>query len=192
MSAQFAILSPCQKRWSDLCGDGRKRFCDECQTYVHVLDEYSLQEFQDLKRESRERVCGYLVGESHPGPRSRRAILLGAVLTAISPLLAQSGRVLIRVTDATGAMVPGAQVSLLGENGKPLRSLQTDERGETVFNDLPIGNSQLRVYCLGFKRLPLTVTVRSSDEVRVAAKLEIATMGGAVTRRPHRWWQILR
>lgn len=207
MSARFAILNPCAKRWTDLSGEGRKRFCDECQTDVHALDQYSVEEFAELKRKS-GRVCGFLAAEPLPEPRSRRAILIGAFLTAISPLMAQSGRVRIRVTDVTGAAIPGAEASLLGGDEKPTRTVKADEAGEIVLTDLPIGDSRLSVKHAGFKNLPLTVTVRNGDEVSVNVKLEVSDsrMGGAVEARvtappapvaqpslpKRRWWQIFR
>jgi len=179
VSARFAILDPCQKRWTDLSGDGRKRFCDECQTDVHALDQYSIEEFAEFKRKS-GRVCGLLASESVPQPRSRQAILIGAFFTAISPLLAQSGRVRIHVTDVTGAAVPQAEATLLGADGEPPRTVKANEVGEIVLTDLPIGGSRLRVQCTGFNYLPLTVTVRNS--VRVPHQ----------GRPKRRWWQIFR
>jgi len=179
VSARFAILNPCQKRWTDLSGDGRKRFCGECQTDVHALDQYSIEEFAELKRKS-GRVCGFLGGESLPEPRSRRAILIGVFFTAISPLMAQSGRVRIRVTDASGTVIPQAQASLIGGDGKPTLTVSANEVGEIVLTDLPIGESRLRVSRPGFKSLALTLTVQNSDELKVDAKLEVGAVGGAV------------
>jgi hypothetical protein len=194
VDGRFTILNPCSKRWSDLGGDGRKRFCDECKTYVHAVDQYTSQEFDDLRRESLGRVCGFLGRESVPEPRSRRAVLAGALLTAISPLMAQSGRVRIRVTDPAGAVIPGAEVSLLGPDDKPTRTEQSNEEGEVIFTDLSIGDSRLVVKRLGFRDLALTATVRNSEEVRVDAKLEVAVMGEflrIVPPRPKRhWWHI--
>lgn len=159
----------------------------------HTLDQYSTEEFQELKRKS-GRVCGFLAGESLPEPRSRRAILIGAFLTAISPLMAQSGRVRIRVTDVTGAVVPGAVAFLLGEDGKPTRTAYADEAGEIEFSELPMGDSRFNARRRGFKDLPLTVTVRNGDEMKVEAQLEVGSMGGAATALPpkHHWWQIFR
>lgn len=184
MSERFAILNPCAKRWTDLSGDGRKRFCDECQTYVHALDQYSVEEFVELKRKS-GRVCGFLAGESLPEPRSRRAILIGAFLTAISPLMAQSGRVRIRVTDVTGGVIPRAQIALLGPDDKPLRTEQADEMGELVWTDLPFGESSISVTSVGFATRRLIVTVRNAEEMKVDAKLNVGTMGGAVSVEVH-------
>ena len=192
VSERFAILNPCQKRWSDLSGDGRKRFCDECQTYVHALDQYSSIEFDDLRKESPGRICGLITGESIPQHRSRRAVLVGALLTAVSPLMAQSGRVRIRVTDVTGAIIPNATASLLGEDGSPSRNAESNEAGEIILVDLPIGDLRLTVSSPNFIRLPLTVTVRNSQEVRVDAKLEVGTMVGEVVaiKPKRRWWHI--
>ena len=193
MSARFAILNPCAKRWSDLSGEGRKRFCDECQTYVHALDQYSVEEFAELKRKS-GRVCGFLPADSLPVPRSRRAILIGTFFTAISPLMAQSGRVRIRVIDATGAVIPLAFISLLGKGAHATRIVYANEDGEVYFTNLPMGDSRFIVARPGFKILPLTVTVRNTDEVEVQAQLEVAFFTGEiVTLRPKRhWWQIFR
>jgi Carboxypeptidase regulatory-like domain len=186
VSGRFTILNPCTKRWSDLNGDVRKRFCDECQTYVHDLDLYSSREIEDLRRNSSRRVCGLLTGESIPEPRSRRAVLVGALLTAVSPLMAQSGRVRIHVTDSTGAIIPNAAAALPGENGSPLRTAKSNEAGEIIFVDLPIGDLRLTVSAPGFNRLPLTVTSRTSHEVKVDAKLQVYFMGEVVLIKPKR------
>jgi len=141
-------------------------------------------------RESSGRLCGYVAGESLPQPRSRRTVLVGALLTVISPLMAQSGRVRIRVTDPTGAVIPGAEASLFGTDNQPKLIMKADDLGEIVLTDLPIGDSRVIVSCRGFSSLPLTVTVRNSDEVKVEARLVLGTMGTMVKveRKRKRWW----
>jgi len=94
--------------------------------------------------------------------------------------MAQSGRVRIRVTDASGTVIPQAQASLIGGDGKPTLTVSANEVGEIVLTDLPIGESRLRVSRPGFKSLALTLTVQNSDELKVDAKLEVGAMGGAV------------
>ena len=114
-------------------------------------------------------------------------------MTAVSPLIAQSGSVRIRVTGATGTpVIPGAKVSLLGEDGKPLQSIETDEMGETVFTNLPIGDSRFVVSRPAFMNRPLTVTVRNSDEVRADAQLEVTPPDFGPVHPKRRWWQIFR
>jgi hypothetical protein len=105
-------------------------------------------------------------------------VLAGALLTAISPLMAQSGRVRIRVTDATGGKIPGAEASLLG-NGDKLTVGRADAAGEIVLTGLPIGESRITLSHPGFKSLPLVVTIGNSDELNVDAKMEVGpfTMG---------------
>jgi hypothetical protein len=181
VASRLAILNPCSKRWTDLSGEGRERFCPDCQTHVHALEQCSSEEIEALRRESPDRLCGYLGGESLPQPRSRRVVLVGALLTAISPLMAQSGRVRIRVTDPAGEVIPGAEAFLLGPDGRPQLTKQADDLGEIVLTDLPIGDSRVNVSCQGFASLPLTVTVRNGDEVKVEARLALGVVGEVVT-----------
>jgi hypothetical protein len=181
MRGHFAILHPCPKKWADLEGQGRARFCSVCQTHVHAIAGYSANEWNQLWRESNGHVCGLLCGESSSPARSRRAILLGALLTAVSPLWAQIGRVRLRVIDMTGAVVPHANISLLGTNDRPIRTATADERGEVLWTDLSLGDSRFLVEVPGFKLRRLTVTVRDANETQVEAVLEIGTIGETVS-----------
>jgi uncharacterized surface anchored protein len=94
--------------------------------------------------------------------------------------MAQTGRVRIRVTDVTGAVIPGAVVSLLGPDDKSVRTAQADEVGEIVFTGLPFGDCRFTVVAPGFKTRPLTITIRSGDELKIEAALEVGSMGGGV------------
>lgn len=90
-------------------------------------------------------MCGYLPEESLPQTRSRRAVLMGALLTAISPLMAQSGRVRIRVTDAMGTVVPQAEASLSSSGDEPIFTARADEAGEIVLTGLSMGDARIKV-----------------------------------------------
>jgi hypothetical protein len=100
--------------------------------------------------------------------------------------MAQTGRVRIQVTDVTGAVIPGAVALLLGRDDESVRIAQADAVGEVVFTDLPFGDSRFRIAAPGFKKRPLTVTIRNGDEVKIEAELEIgpSTMGGAIEASP--------
>jgi hypothetical protein len=178
VSSRFTIATPCPKKWTDLQGEGRERYCDVCRKSVRALDQYSQAELDQVWRESDGHVCGLLTEESAPEHRTRRAVMVGALLTAISPLMAQTGRVRIRVTDATGAVVPGAVGSLLGTDDKSKKT--ANEAGEIVFTDLPFGDCRFTVAMPGFKNRSMTTTIRNGDEVKIEAVLEIGSMGGAV------------
>jgi hypothetical protein len=177
VTSRFAIVNPCPRRWADLRGDGRQRHCDFCRTSVHAVEQYSSEEWAQVWRESDGRVCGLLSGESPPEPRSRRAVLVGALLTAISPLMAQTGRVRIRVTDATGAVVTTAEASLVGADDKPTRTAQANGAGEIALMDLPFGDCRFAVVAPGFKKRPLTITIRNGDEVKIETALEVGSVG---------------
>ena len=105
--------------------------------------------------------------------RSRRAILVGALLTAVTPLWAQTGRVRIRVIDPLGSVVPMATVSLLGTFDQPIGTEVANDAGESVWTDLPLGFSRLRVIVPGFKSRLLTVTVTKGEEQLLDARLEL-------------------
>ncbi|MDP8982384.1 MAG: carboxypeptidase-like regulatory domain-containing protein [Acidobacteriota bacterium] len=196
MSSRFSIATPCPKKWTELQGEGRERYCDVCRKSVRALDQYSQAELDQVWRESDGHVCGLLSEESPPEHRTRRAVMVGALLTAISPLMAQMGRVRIRVTDVTEAVLPGAVVSLLGSDDKVMRTAQTDGVGEIVLTDLPMGDSRFTIAAPGFKTRALTVTIRNGDEVKIEAVLDVGptNMGVIVEEVPvkpkRRPWRI--
>jgi len=189
---RFSITKPCAKRWSDLPGDEQKRFCPDCQIHVHALEQLSPQQIESLRQESAGHLCGYLVGEPLVQPRSRRAVLVGAILTAISPLMAQSGRVRIRVMDETGALIPNAEVSLLGPDQKPVFTTRANESGEAVLTGLPIGDSRVSVSVRGFMTLVRIVTIQGTEELTVDATLKLGQMGDVaqVAPKKRRRWLI--
>lgn len=152
-----------------------------------------------LWRESQGTVCGYLQEESPAEPHSRRTILLGGLLSAVSPLFAQTGSVRIRVTDERGSVIANAQVHILNHVDE---SKWTNDEGETVWTNLPIGNNQFSISSLGFKSKPVTVLIKSDSELKIETKLEIGSIGTIISIEPdrsepkqqfkkpkrHRWW----
>lgn len=42
------IKAPCPKKWDELDGDAKRRFCSECQLHVHNLSEMSARERSDF------------------------------------------------------------------------------------------------------------------------------------------------
>jgi uncharacterized surface anchored protein len=98
--------------------------------------------------------------------------------------MAQSGRVRIRVTDATGAVIPVAQASLLGRDDKPIRTAHANEVGEILFADLPLGDCRFTVNAQGFQTQRSTTTLRNGDEVKIEVVLMIVVMGEVVPVKP--------
>jgi hypothetical protein len=78
------------------------------------------------------------------------------------------------VTDATGAPVAGAQVTVRNEQNGATQTTTTDARGIYQFYNVPMGNSALFVDSPGFKRFDLSnffIGVGRSNEID--AKLEV-------------------
>src|ERR1700732_3179010 len=95
-------------------------------------------------------------------------VMLASCLLSAA-LLAQSGEVSLRgqVTDQSGAVVPGATVTIIGPSGA-MREVQTDPSdGRYVFRDLPPGTYTLQIHVKGFADLEKTgvVIVRGQPQV---------------------------
>ena len=141
---------------------------------------------------------------------SRWLVLLVAIsLFLLLPVNADAqeatGKIVGTVTDQSGALVPGAKVSVTGVTTKINRDTVTDEEGSFQVLSLPIGNYQVTVEREGFKkavgeeqkllinqslRLDFSLEVGSTSEtVTVAAQsggVETInpTLGQSVTSRP--------
>ena len=118
-------------------------------------------------------------------PCSRRwtdlpgAVMAAVLLTTISPLMAQDGRVRVAVMDATGAGVNGAEVRI-GE-----RRLKADALGVVSFVGLPVGRIEVVAASPGFKNWRGTFNVLNGAELKVGARLEMGEVGGGATIEPH-------
>lgn len=173
MNERYIIPNPCSKqKWAEMEGNGRARRCRECDTLVHNIEAYSEAEWERLWRESGGKVCGMLGGESPREVRSRRAVLAGALLTAISPLMAQDKRLEFVVQDPFGAVLVNATVELFDKQGIVLRKVQTNERGEAVWTNLPAGDSMFRFVATGFTSKTIAVTLVGAEEKHVEVKLQ--------------------
>ena len=95
---QVTVESPCPKRWHDLEGGDRRRFCDECALHVVNLAALTRAEGQALldERAGDERVCvsttrradGSLVTADRAGRWRGLARMAASVLFGLFPLLA--------------------------------------------------------------------------------------------------------
>src|SRR5437773_3067269 len=78
------------------------------------------------------------------------------------------------VTDATGAVVIGATVTVKNEGTNFERTMVTDEKGDYRIAGLEVGNYQVSVTAPGFKTFVRTrVDLNSSQIKRVDATLEV-------------------
>ncbi|WP_265594675.1 hypothetical protein [Haloferula sp. BvORR071] len=51
------IASPCPKKWTDMSGDAKRRFCEHCQLHVHNLSAMSVRERDQFVAESGGHAC---------------------------------------------------------------------------------------------------------------------------------------
>lgn len=96
--------------------------------------------------------------------------VIAAIALCVSVALAQAvnGTLLGTITDATGAAVPGAKVTITETNTSVSRSSQTNDSGNYVFPDVPPGLYTVSVELQGFKRSSrpgVELTINSSPRV---------------------------
>ena len=92
-----------------------------------------------------------------------------ALLMAALPLLSQDprGTVLGRVSDATGALVPNAEIRILNENTGVSSSARTNNSGNFVLPYLLSGTYTISCEMTGFKKW-----VRPGVQVRIQDSVE--------------------
>lgn len=73
-----------------------------------------------------------------------------------------------RVTDPTGAVIPGAVVRLTQTDTKRIVEARSNDQGEFVLNGLPIGRCVLSVDATGFKRYELSgIELQVGDNIQI-------------------------
>jgi carboxypeptidase family protein len=78
------------------------------------------------------------------------------------------------VTDASGAVVPGATVTLTNIGTNISQTAPTNSSGDYVFNLLQVGSYSIKVESKGFKTFSApNVTLAAGDRARVDAKMEV-------------------
>jgi hypothetical protein len=85
------------------------------------------------------------------------------------------------VTDATGASLPHATVTLTNLGTKEVRTAQTTDAGDYTFTQLGPGTYSIQVSQSGFKSFVIpNIALSASDRARENAKLEVGTEGQTV------------
>jgi hypothetical protein len=122
----------------------------------------------------------------HPRAASRFTTILQCIALAVvgfalcRPVLSQSntGRILGTVSDATGAWVAGATVTITDVERGTTRGLTTDNAGEYVAPDLLPGTYKVRIEAHGFKT---SERVGVGIEVAKDAQIDFALQPGQAT-----------
>ena len=111
--------------------------------------------------------------------------LLAAVLTAAAPVCrAQAvtgAQVSGQVTDASGAGIPEAQVTMTQSETQFARTAKTDAQGSYTLPNLPVGPYILTVSASGFKRLERKdIIVQVGNNIQINTRLEIGAVSESV------------
>ncbi|HEU0120232.1 MAG TPA: carboxypeptidase-like regulatory domain-containing protein [Bryobacteraceae bacterium] len=176
----------CPKDLAAMPGDEKKRFCADCSHYVYARSAYTDAEWAALF--DGQRVCGSWWGATDAPTRTRRSVLAGSLLTTISPLLAETATLRLRIVDATGNAVPGATATATCANGTPkTRSAGTD--GEAVFSGMAYGDCVIQVTQPGFRMVRQTLILTGQQDLLVRLEVGEITMGIVIppTPKKRRW-----
>jgi len=102
--------------------------------------------------------------------RAAGRFLLGCSLAAVLavPLFAQStfGTILGTVHDASGALVAGAQLTLLNTGTNAARTGATDNNGDYAFRNIDVGAYQITITASGFQTQTLPAVALTARETR--------------------------
>jgi hypothetical protein len=113
-----------------------------------------------------------------------------AILTLLVVLLPATARaqqsvsadILGTVTDQSGAVIPGAQITVKNVGTGVTSTAKSDDRGEYLVQFLIIGTYEVTVDAKGFKKyLAKDITLTAGDRARVDAKMTLGAASETVT-----------
>src|SRR4051794_21670175 len=111
-------------------------------------------------------------------------LLIGLAPAAATPAFGQAvtGTIIGRVTDTSGAVVPGVTVTLTNTGTNLTRVVTTDSDGEYVAPSLPTGVYAIAAEISGFKGVTVSnVELGVDQRVRIDVKLEVGALTESVT-----------
>ena len=106
------------------------------------------------------------------------AVLMCALLLCVSGVRSQQNTadILGTVTDISGAVVPGATVTLTNTGTNVSQTTQSSGTGDYTFTLVQVGNYSIKVQAAGFKTyLAPSLSVSAGDRARMDAKMEVGT-----------------
>jgi len=105
-------------------------------------------------------------------------LLIGLVLLACSPVWAQDTATIVgTVSDSSGAVIPGAKISVTNPVRGFVRDLTSNTAGEYVANRIPIGDYVISCEALGFQKLERKgITLSAGQTQRVDLILTVGQL----------------
>jgi hypothetical protein len=106
--------------------------------------------------------------------RTLLSLFLISSLSA-APALAQGPDISGTVTDPQGNVVANVTVSLVADDGKPLRKITTRNNGQFTFAEVLPGKYSLKVIVAGFDAANQPLLVRDGEPLTANVQLKLAT-----------------
>ena len=108
-------------------------------------------------------------------------LMLAASASRLSAQIA-TGRITGRVTDATGAVIAGATVTIAGEATGVAQTVQSSASGDYVFEAVNPGSYTLKVQAPGFASYTQQgIQAHIQDNLTIDVKLVVGTVGQQVS-----------
>ena len=124
----------------------------------------------------------------HRIARRRWSLILGSVLALALPAFSQhaSGTVNGTITDTTGSVIPGADVTLTNVETNVVARAKTNSSGYFTFVDVTPGQYTMTIIKAGFKKIVLPLfhlvvnqTLTENESLTVGAEAESITVNAA-------------
>ena len=116
--------------------------------------------------------------------RSLRRLLAlvtcGCLVASVAHAQVATADIVGRVTDSSGAVLPGVTVNVTNTGTRAVRTVTTGDTGDFVVNLLPIGTYSVSIELQGFQTQTSQVTVASGDRARVDVKLSPGTVSESI------------
>ena len=109
-------------------------------------------------------------------------ILLAMLLLSSTSLGAEPpGVVRGRVVDETGAVIPGASVTLYGTAGNPITTTTANEEGRFVLSQIPRGRYEIVARHIGLEPASVSVDATAAEPAEVVLTLRVGAVSNSVT-----------
>src|SRR5258708_1384520 len=116
--------------------------------------------------------------------RSTLLLVLATFLAATNALLAQSSRAALggRVTDAQGAAVPNAEVSVVSEETAVKQTTKTNDQGNWAVQFLIPARYSFAISAAGFKSVERKgIELQTSDNKQIDSQVEVGSTSTELT-----------
>lgn len=114
---QLSIPTPCSADWSDLVGDGRRRYCEQCDKNVYDLSKMTATEVAALLATLQGRVCATITWQTDGSVLTEDPLpILPVARRRASPFASVAVTTLITITASPAGGPPAQAASIVQSN----------------------------------------------------------------------------